>query len=107
MKTHTITSDGGPSAYYDIPEKVQTLNDLIEHKSYAHWGGDSWHLANIFKAIWRWGIKSGVDKTYDARKIIYSAARLLMWYGGVDMLRNTLNDMLNDPQFQTKGEHND
>lgn len=94
--------DGGPQAYYDFPVGSLTLNDLLEYKGDKDWKGDSFHLANIVKAAWRWGIKSGVDKPYDARKFIYSGARLLMKYAGVTEVRRTLEAMLNDKQFQEK-----
>jgi len=96
----TLPPDGGPQSYYDLPNNSQTLNDLIEYKSDKHWLGDSFHLANILKACWRWGIKVGIDKTYDARKIIYSGCRLLMKYAGKAELRATLEGILNDRQFK-------
>jgi len=88
--------DGGPAEYYDFPEGALTLNDLIEYKDM------SFHLGNIFKACWRWGEKEGTSKEYDARKIIYSGARLLKQLVGVEELRNTLERMLDDPQFKEK-----
>lgn len=96
------TPDGGPQAYYDLPPDAITLNDLIEFKSYNQWLGDTAHLFNIFKAAWRWGIKEGTSKEYDARKFIYSGARLLMYYAGVEATRETLQKMLDDPQFNNK-----
>lgn len=95
-------ADGGPQTYYDLPPDVVTLNDLIEYKSYNQWLGDTAHLFNIFKAAWRWGIKEGTSKEYDARKFIYSGARLLMHYAGVEETRKTLQKMLDDPQFQKR-----
>jgi hypothetical protein len=92
-------SDGGPSAYYDLPKGVVTLNDLIEVKGDAQWLGDTFHLANIVKAAWRWGDKEGTTKDYDARKFIYSGARLLLKLKGTAALRETLQQMLDDPQF--------
>lgn len=92
--------DGGPASYYDINFKVKTLNDIIEKKGHLHWKGDSFHIANILKAIWRWGVKDGTTEAYDARKIIYSGARLLMRYTDVKEVRNTLQAMLDDKQFQ-------
>lgn len=91
-----IKSDGGPAQYYDFPPNAITLNDLIEHK------GMDFHRGNIFKACWRYGTKSGITKEYDARKIIYSGARILMQLVGVSELRNTLQKMLDDPQFQER-----
>jgi hypothetical protein len=88
--------DGGPAEYYDFPTGAITLNDLIEHKDMG------FHRGNIFKACWRWGTKSGTTKEYDARKIIYSGARLLMKLVGVEELRVTLQKMLDDPQFKIR-----
>lgn len=90
------TPDGGPAEYYDFPEGAITLNDLIEYKNM------DFHRGNIFKACWRWGTKSGTTEDYDARKIIYSGARLLQKLVGVDALRETLQKMLDDPQFQRR-----
>jgi hypothetical protein len=86
--------DGGPAEYYDFPKGAITLNDLIEH------GNMCFHRGNIFKACWRYGTKKGVTKEYDARKIIYSGARLLKQLVGVKELRKTLERMLDDPQFK-------
>jgi len=94
--------NGGPADYYDFPSNANTLNDLLEYKGDKDWKGDSFHLANIVKAAWRWGIKSGVDKPYDARKFIYSGARLLLKYAGVEETRRTLQQMLDDKQFKEK-----
>ena len=96
------SSDGGPSSYYDFPQSALTLNDLLEFKGDKQWKGDSFHLSNIVKATWRWGQKSGIDEAYDARKIIYSGCRLLMKYAGVAKLRETLQALLDDPQFQER-----
>jgi len=98
----TTKPDGGVAAYYDLPPDAVTLNDLIEHKAYTQWLGDTAHLFNIFKAAWRWGIKEGTTKEYDSRKFIYSGARLLMKHAGVKALRDTLQKMLDDPQFQLR-----
>lgn len=95
-KVKTIVSDGGPTAYFDFPEGAITLNDLIEHKDMG------FHRGNIFKACWRWGTKAGVSKEYDARKIIYSGARLLQKVAGVEALRKNLQELLDDPQFQPR-----
>jgi hypothetical protein len=92
----TQASDGGPSLYYDFPKGAITLNDLIEHKSM------DFHLGNIFKAVWRYGTKDGTSKEYDCRKIIYSGARKLMQETDVATLRQTLQGMLDDPQFQER-----
>jgi len=98
----STTSDGGSSTYYDFPVGSVTLNDVMEWLAQTRWGGDSLHLKDIFKAAWRWGEKAGTTKAYDARKIMYYGARLLMMYGGVQALRETLKDMLEDKQFNTR-----
>jgi len=99
MKDTTDKPDGGPAEYYDFPKDYNTLNDVIEWKGDTSWKGDSFHLGNIVKAAWRWGIKEGTSKEYDARKFMYSGARLLMKYAGKDKLRETLQKMLDDKQF--------
>ena len=101
--------DGGPAVYYDLPNDrpMNTLNDILEWKGETQWLGDSFHLANVTKAGWRWGIKDGTTREYDARKFIYSGARLLMKYAGVKELRKTLQKMLDDPQFQEGEDTND
>jgi hypothetical protein len=96
LKPLLTEADGGPAEYYDFPPNAITLNDLIEHK------GMDFHRGNIFKACWRYGTKSGTTKEYDARKIIYSGARILMLLVGVAELRKTLQKMLDDPQFQER-----
>jgi len=97
--------DGGPSPYYDFPKGCVTLNDLMEWKGDTQWGGDSFHLANVTKAAWRWGIKSGTSQAYDARKLMYSGARLLMKYTSKTELRSYLLQLLEDPQFSVKEEN--
>lgn len=102
-----IKSDGAMSAYYDLPKNAKTLNDIMEWKGDTHWLGDSVQLVNIFKAAWRWGTKDGTDKPYDARKLLYSAARLLMKHAGKEALNKTLRDMLDDEQFRVEPVYRD
>lgn len=64
-------SDGGSSNYYAIPANAKDLQDLIEFKRME------FGLANIFKAVYRFGEKSGTDKRYDMNKIIWFAQREL------------------------------
>jgi hypothetical protein len=97
----TIKSDGGPSTYFDLCNGG-TLNDELERKGDEQWLGDSFHLGNVVKLAWRWGIKEGTDKAYDANKLIYSGARLLMKYKGVSAVRKSLQKLLDDPQFQER-----
>lgn len=98
--TSKITSDGGPASYYDFPAAWQTLNDYIEHKSGSQWGADSFHLANITKAACRWGDKEGTTKAYDARKIVYSALRILRRICGPEAVQEYLKELQADKQFQ-------
>jgi len=66
----TVTSDGGSTSYYELPEDASELNDLIEHK------GMSFALGNIFKACYRFGEKDAASRMYDLNKIIFFAERL-------------------------------
>lgn len=65
-----ISSDGGSTSYYQLPEGATELNDLIEHKRM------SFALGNIFKACYRFGEKDAASRLYDLNKIIYFAERL-------------------------------
>ena len=94
------TSDGGPSDYYDFPSSWNTLNDYIEYKSDKQWGVDSFHWGNVTKALCRWGDKSGTSLPYDAKKVIYSACRVLARLSGKEKLRKYLQELLDDPQFK-------
>lgn len=94
--------DGSVASYYDFPKGMVTLNDWLEYMGDHCWKGDSFHLANIVKAATRWGRKGGTGKEYDARKFIYSGCRLLMKYTNAEEVHNTLNKILQDPQFQPK-----
>jgi hypothetical protein len=64
-------NNGGKTDYYDVPEDSETLNDLIEYKDMT------WHIANVFKACYRYGEKDTASKIYDLNKMIYSAQRQL------------------------------
>lgn len=66
-----VTSDGGSTSYYQLPEGATELNDLIEHKNMSFAQG------NIFKAAYRLGEKNGIDSAYDLKKIIFFAERML------------------------------
>ena len=65
-----ISTDGGSTSYYQLPEGATELNDLIEHKRM------SFALGNIFKACYRFGEKDAASRLYDLNKIIYFAERL-------------------------------
>ena len=62
-QNNKVISDGGSSDYYKLPEGAKELDDLIVHKKMP------WHIANIFKACYRYGDKAGHDKLYDCNKI--------------------------------------
>lgn len=91
---------GGPSAYYDFPEGAITLNDVMEYLAYTRWQGDAVHLKDIMKAAFRWGGKTGTNKPYDARKIVYFGLRLLKVHGGNEAVRVYLDELINNKQFQ-------
>lgn len=65
----SIKSDGWETSYYDIPDKVKDVDDLIVHF------GLNWHIANILKACLRYGKKEGVTKGYDLNKIDFMLHR--------------------------------
>lgn len=62
---------GSSSPYYGLPLNATDLQDLIEHKKMA------FGRANIFKAAYRLGEKSGVSEVYDLEKIVWFAQRRL------------------------------
>ena len=62
-KVAKVKSDGGSSEYYEIPEWARELDDLIVYKKMP------WHIANIFKACYRYDEKEGSDAIYDCQKI--------------------------------------
>jgi hypothetical protein len=99
------TSSGGPSAYYDMPYSTWvTTNDQMEYLAEHKWGKYAIHLKDIFKGLCRWGDKSGTTVEYDSRKIIYYGCRVLMMVVGANELRVYLNELLDDKQFQEKGD---
>lgn len=69
-----ITSDGGSTSYYELPEGATELNDLIEHKRM------SFPLGNIFKACYRLGEKDGTGILYDLNKIEFFTRRLKSYF---------------------------
>lgn len=97
-----IESDGGPASYYDFHPDWQTLNDYIEYKSEYQWGADSFHLANITKACCRWGEKNGTTQDYDAKKIAYSALRILRRSQGKAGVQAFLKTLSESAQFQER-----
>jgi hypothetical protein len=99
------TSSGGPSLYYDMPYSTWvTTNDQMEYLAEHKWGKYAIHLKDIFKGLCRWGDKSGTTVEYDSRKVIYYGCRVLMMVVGTAELRVYLNELLDDKQFQEKGD---
>lgn len=93
--------DGGPSQYYDFPfHSWVTVNDMVEHLAERQWGKHSWIFKDILKAVTRWGVKKGTDEKYDAKKIIYYGARLLMSVSDKAATRKYLQQLLDDKQFK-------
>lgn len=64
-----FSSNGGSSAYYQLPEDAVELQDLIEYCNM------NFAIGNIFKACFRQNRKSNVDDLYDINKIIWFANR--------------------------------
>lgn len=96
-----IKSSGGPSSYYDMPfQDWVTTNDMMEYLASNKWGKYGIHFKDIFKALCRWGDKSGTDLKYDAKKIIYYGCRVLVMISGKETLRQYLNELLDDRQFK-------
>ena len=92
---------GGPSAYYDFPFKDwTTVNDMIRYLSERQWGKHSWIFKDIVKACTRFGAKDGTTEVYDAKKIIYYGAWLLMCVADKATLRTYLQELLDDKQFK-------
>ena len=97
--------DGGPAEYYDLPFKDWvTVNDMVEYLSDKQWGKHSWIFKDILKACTRFGKKSGTDEAYDAKKIIYYGARLLMSITDKATTRKYLQQLLDDKQFKENGQ---
>ena len=66
-----MLSDGGSTAYYQLPVGAKDLQDLIEFKAM------SFSRGNIFKACYRLGEKDDASVEYDLKKIIWYAEREL------------------------------
>lgn len=62
---------GSTPGQYELPKTAVELQDLIEYRDM------NFAIGNIFKACYRMGEKSAVDKAYDLRKIIWFAKREL------------------------------
>tara|TARA_R110002096_G_scaffold434707_2_gene657608 strand:+ start:131 stop:400 length:270 start_codon:yes stop_codon:yes gene_type:complete len=66
-----ISSTGGSTKYYELPDDAKELQDLIEHKNM------NFAVANIFKAAYRLGQKEGNTDEYELNKIKFFAQREL------------------------------
>lgn len=60
---------GWSSPYYEIPENVKEIQDLVEHREM------NFAVGNIFKAAYRLGHKENTSAVYDLNKIIWFAKR--------------------------------
>ena len=100
-QTAETKPDVGPQLYYDLPFKDWvTVNDMVEYLSDTQWDKHSWIFKDIIKACTRFGKKSGTDKAYDAKKIIYYGCRLLMSVTDKSTTRKYLQQLLDDKQFK-------
>ena len=60
---------GGDTDYYRVPEDAKMLQDLIEFKDM------NWNIANVFKAMYRYGGCSHSDKLRDVNKALWFLER--------------------------------
>lgn len=66
-----VTSDGGATDYYRLPEHATELRHLISHKGMSKSRGD------IFKACYRLGEKEGAGVEYDLNKMLFFVMDLI------------------------------
>lgn len=62
-------NNGGDTDYYKVPPGAKMLQDLIEAKEL------SWNIANVFKAMYRYGKCTHSDKLRDINKSIWFLER--------------------------------
>ena len=97
----TEEKTGGPASYYDFPFfKFKTVNDLIDYLAKKQWGWRSYIFKDILKACFRFSVKEGTTEVYDAEKIVYYGARLLLSVSNIATVRKLLQKMLDDEQFK-------
>jgi hypothetical protein len=70
-----ITSDGGSTDYYKLPEHAEELRHLVSYKGMSKSRGD------VFKACYRLGEKEGAEILYDLRKMQFFVEDLIEMYG--------------------------
>ena len=95
------TAEAKVGSYYNFPFKDwSTVNDMVDYLSQKQWGWRSYIFKDIIKACFRFGEKEGTTEAYDAKKIIYYGARLLMSVTDKDTTRKYLQQLLDDKQFK-------
>src|SRR5690554_2411270 len=60
-------SDGSTASYYELPEGVKELQQLISHRKMNA------QIGEIFRACYRYGMASHSDQLRDAKKILFYA----------------------------------
>ena len=88
-------------SYYNFPFKDWfTVNDMLDYMAQKQWGWRSYIFKDIIKACFRFGQKEGTTEVYDAEKVIYYGARLLMSVSDKATTRKYLQKLLDDKQFK-------
>lgn len=67
----TITSDGGSTDYYVLPDHATELKHLISARDMSFARG------NVFKACYRLGEKDGASLEYDLRKMLFFVQEMI------------------------------
>ncbi len=62
---HKEVSDGSTANYYELPEGATEIQDLISHKNM------NGQMAEIFRAVYRYGQVQHSPRMRDAKKIKY------------------------------------
>lgn len=98
-----INLSGGPAKYYDLPYRDwDTTNDMGEYLAKNRWLEYSLHFKDLLKALVRFGSKNGTTKQYDIEKMIYSGCRAMVMLSGRGAVREYLQNLLDDPQFEDR-----
>ena len=100
-RVEEVTTETKIGSYYNFPFKDwTTVNDMLDYMSQKQWGWRSYIFKDIVKACFRFGQKEGTTEVYDAEKIIYYGARLLMSVTDKATTRKYLQQLLDDKQFK-------
>ena len=91
MQTPKKKSGGWSSKYYQFPKGSTELDNLITHKSMP------WHIANIFKACYRFGSKN--EEMYELDKMAWMLAMEYKDRGKLPLLVKKLKTTENTPHF--------